>query len=405
MQATASPRRTTENGRIIVTLALSLLLASLGTSIANIALPTLAGAFAAPFAQVQWVVIAYLAALTVSVVAAGRLGDVHGLRRMLVAGAGLFAVASLACGLAPTLPALIAARAVQGVGAAFLMTLSLAMVRETMGEAQTGRAMGLLGTVSALGTAMGPTLGGLVIAAAGWRGVFLLQVPLAVLALAMTLLWLPRDTARSPSRLKAILPDVAMLPGLAVNLLVAAVMMTTLLVGPFFLRLGLGLGEVATGLVMSVGPVISILAGVPSGRAVDAWGAGRVIVTGLVLLAAGAIALAVLPGALGVAGYVLGIAVLTPGYQLFQSANNTAALARAEPARRGVVAGHLGLSRNLGLVLGASAMGAVFALGVGTSAFDRAGPAAITQGLTVAFGVCAGLMLGALTLTVRHAAR
>jgi MFS family permease len=315
MQATASPRRTTENGRIVAALALSLLLASLGTSIANIALPTLAGAFGAPFAQVQWVVIGYLGALTVSVVVAGRLGDVYGLRRMLVGGLSLFALASLACGLAPSLPALIAARAVQGVGAAFLMTLSLALVRETLGEAQTGRAMGLLGTVSALGTAMGPTLGGLVIAAADWRGVFLVQVPLAVLALSMALVWLPRDTStkRSPSRLKAILPEAAMLPGLAVNLLVAAVMMTTLLVGPFFLRLWLGLGEVATGLVMSVGPVISILGGVPSGRAVDTWGAGRVILIGLALLSTGVIALAVLPGALGVAGYVLGIAVLTPG--------------------------------------------------------------------------------------------
>ena len=140
------------NRGITAVLALSMLLASLGTSIANIALPALAGAFAAPFHAVQWVVVAYLAALTVSVVAVGRLGDRYGLRRMHLAGLALFAAASLLCGLAPSLWLLIAARALQGVAAAFLMTLSMALMRETAGDARLGRAMGLLGTVSALGT-------------------------------------------------------------------------------------------------------------------------------------------------------------------------------------------------------------------------------------------------------------
>src|SRR4051812_46407300 len=84
-------------------LALSMLLASLGTSIANIALPALAEAFGAPFQHVQWVVVAYLGALTVSVFIAGRLGDAKGLRRMLLVGLVLFALASLLCGLAPNL--------------------------------------------------------------------------------------------------------------------------------------------------------------------------------------------------------------------------------------------------------------------------------------------------------------
>src|SRR5262245_13305953 len=91
------------NRATTATLALSMLLAALGSSIANIALPTLAAAFAAPFPLVQGVVVAYLAALTVSTVIVGRLGDRYGLKRMHLTGLGLFAVASLLCGLAPNL--------------------------------------------------------------------------------------------------------------------------------------------------------------------------------------------------------------------------------------------------------------------------------------------------------------
>ena len=163
-------------------LALATLLASLGTSIANIALPTLAAAFSAPFAQVQAVVVAYLAGLTVSVLIAGRLGDRHGLKPMLAAGLVIFAGASLLCAVAPGLWLLIGARMLQGIGAAFLMTLALALMRQSASAARIGRAMGLLGTASALGTALGPPLGGLLIPLAGWRGLFWVQVPLAGLA-------------------------------------------------------------------------------------------------------------------------------------------------------------------------------------------------------------------------------
>lgn len=157
--------------RITITLALAMLLASLGTSIANVALPTLAEVFSAPFAQVQAVVVAYLAALTVSVVIAGRLGDNYGLKPMLALGLSVFALASLLCAVAPNLWLLIGARTLQGTGAAFLMTLPMALMRQTASETHMGRAMGLLGTVSALGTALGPSLGGLLIPA-GWRGIF-----------------------------------------------------------------------------------------------------------------------------------------------------------------------------------------------------------------------------------------
>lgn len=372
---------------ITITLALAMLLASLGTSIANIALPALAEAFSAPFAEVQAVVVAYLAALTIAVVIAGRLGDNHGLKPMLLVGLGLFFAGSLVCGIAPNLWSLIGARALQGIGAAFLMTLSMALMRQTASATSVGRAMGLLGTVSALGTALGPSLGGLLIPAMGWRGIFWVQLPLAAIAFLLAFAMLPNDAGMgktSSASLWSVL-NLTLLPNFLVNLLVATVMMTTLVVGPFYLSLGLGLKETLVGFIMAIGPVISIFSGVPSGRLVDAWGSSRVLAIGLALMAAGAFLLAFLPNIMGIVGYVLSIIVLTPGYQLFQSANNTAALASVPADRRGTVSGLLSLSRNIGLIGGASVMGAVFASGVGTEKLAHAGPVAIASGMQLTF--------------------
>ncbi|MBB5751628.1 MFS transporter [Prosthecomicrobium pneumaticum] len=380
-------------------LALAVLIAALGTSIANIALPALAEAFAAPFAAVQGVVVAYLAAMTAAVLVAGRIGDRYGLKPALIAGLGLFAAGSLLCALAPALPLLVAARVLQGVGAAFMTTLATALMRETAPEDRVGRAMGLAGTVSALGTALGPSLGGVLIPITGWRGVFWLQVPLAVLALGLAALGLPAAGARRTARAGRRWPSA---PGLWRNLianaLVAAVMMATLVVGPFYLALGLGLDPARVGLVMAIGPTLSIVSGVPSGRLVDRWGSGRVVALGLVLLAAGAALLAVLPPRIGVTGYGLALLVLTPGYQLFQAGNTTATLAAGRPETRGTLSGLLGLARNLGLIAGASAMGAVFAFGVGTEDFGRAGAAAIGAGMRLTFLVASGLMLAAIAV-------
>jgi MFS family permease len=165
---------------ILASLSMSMLMPSLDTSIANAGLPTLAQGLGATFAQVQWVVLAYLLAITAAIVSAGRLGDLLGRRRLLIAGIALFTLASLACGLAPTLAQLIAARALQGLGAAVMLALTVAMVGETLPRERTGSAMGLLGTMSAIGTTLGPSLGGLLMAGLGWRSIFLVNVPLGV---------------------------------------------------------------------------------------------------------------------------------------------------------------------------------------------------------------------------------
>lgn len=189
----------------LASLSLSMLLSSLGTSIANVALPTLALAFSATFQQVQWVVLAYLLAITTLIVSVGRLGDILGRRRLLLGGIALFTTASVLCAAAPSLAWLLAARATQGLGAATMMALTIAFVAETVPKAQTGSAMGLLGTMSAVGTALGPSLGGVLIGGLGWRSIFLVNLPLGILAFLLARHHLPADRqSRSTARFDAI---------------------------------------------------------------------------------------------------------------------------------------------------------------------------------------------------------
>lgn len=460
MAVAASAERTPSVRWALASLSLSMLLSSLGTSIANVGLPTLAQAFNASFQDVQWVVLAYLLAITTLIVSAGRLGDIAGRRRLLLAGIFLFTVASALSGAAPTLWLLIAARAAQGLGAAVMMALAMALVGETVSKARTGSAMGLLGTMSAIGTALGPSLGGFLIAGLGWRAIFLVNVPLGILAFLLAYRHLPVDIrgpktdragfdtigtlllaltlaayalamtigrgsfgplnmallsaavfgtglfvfaesrAASPLIRLAMFRDPVLSASLAMNVLVSTVVMATLAVGPFYLSRALGLGPALVGIVMSIGPIISALSGVPAGRVVDRLGAPFMVVVGLTSMAAGSIALSVLPAISGVAGYIAAIAVLTPGYQLFQAANNTAVMMDVHPGQRGVISGMLSLSRNLGLVTGASVMGAVFALASATIDITTAHPEAVAAGMRITFAVAAVLIGVALAIAV-----
>ncbi|MFJ5365595.1 MFS transporter [Pectobacterium punjabense] len=383
---------------ITITLALSILSASLGTSIANIALPTLTAIFSAPFAQVQAVVIAYLAAMAISVVIAGRLGDRYGLKPVFIAGLALFAVASLLCALAPQLWQLIVARTLQGIGAAFLMTLGMALLRQTAGEKHVGQAMGILGAVSALGTALGPSVGGWLLTTAGWRSLFWVQIPLVIIVLFLAFTLLPATQVKTKAQLSGISPIryMTLLPNLTINAAVASAMMTTLIIGPYYLGLGLSLHETLVGVVMAVGPAIAIFCGIPSGRLVDIWGFRRALYVGLSLVIAGTFMLAILPTLLGVTGYILSMVVLTPGYQLFQAANNTATLADIPGNQRGTVSGLLNLSRNIGLIVGASIMGQIFALSTGTEDFTHATPSSLASGLQFTFFLAGSMILAAI---------
>ena len=455
-----SAERTPSVRWALASLSLSMLLSSLGTSIANVGLPTLAQAFNASFQEVQWIVLAYLLAITTLIVSVGRLGDITGRRRLLLAGIVLFTVASVLCGVAPTLWLLIAARAAQGLGAAIMMALTMAFVGETVPKAKTGSAMGLLGTMSAIGTALGPSLGGVLIAGLGWRAIFLVNVPLGILtfllahrylpvdrrgpktdragfdtvgtlllaltlaayALAMTigrgsfgplnmalllaavfgvgLFVLAEARAASPLIRLAMFRDPVLSASLAMSALVSTVMMATLVVGPFYLSRALGLDAALVGLVLSVGPLVAALTGVPAGRIADRFGAQRMTIVGLIGMAAGSFILSMMPATLGIPGYIAPIVVITAGYALFQTANNTAVMTDIRPDQRGVISGMLNLSRNLGLITGASVMGAVFALASATTDITTARPEAVATGMRITFAVAAMLIVVALAIAV-----
>lgn len=444
----------------LASLSLSVLLSSLGISIANVGLPTLAQAFNASFQDVQWVVIAYLLTITTLIVSVGRLGDLIGRRRLLLAGIFLFTVASALCGFAPTLWLLIGARALQGLGAAIMMALTMAFIGETVSKAKTGSTMGLLGTMSAIGTALGPSLGGLLIAGFGWQAIFLITVPLGLLTLLLAQRYLPADrqaqkigragfdplgtlllaltlaayalamtTGRglgmalllaalvgaglfiwvearvaSPLIRLAIFRDPGLCGGLAMSALVSTVMMATLVVGPFYLSDGLGLDAARVGLALAVGPFVSALTATPAGRFADRFGAQRMTALGLGGMAAGCLLLATLPDTLGVGGYIAPLVVVTIGYALFQTANNTAVMSDIATEQRGVIAGMLNLSRNLGLITGASAMGAVFAFASATTDIAMAHPEAVATGMRITFAAALALVIVALAIAFANRA-
>jgi len=442
----------------LASLSLSMLLSSLGTSSANVGLPTLAHAFNASFQTVQWVVLAYLLAITSLIVSVGRLGDITGRRRLLLAGIFLFTVASVMCGVAPMLGWLIAARAAQGIGAAVMMALTMAFVGETVPKAKTGSALGLLGTMSAIGTALGPSLGGILIAGLGWRAIFLVNVPLGLVAFFLAHRYLPVDRqtpkmdragfdklgtlllaltlaayalamtmgrgrfgslnvilllavvggvglfvivearAASPLIRLAMFRDPMLSASLAMSALVATVIMATLVVGPFYLSRALGLDAALVGLLLSVGPLVAALTGVPAGRIADRFGAQHMTTVGLIAMATGAFILCLLPVAFGIFGYITPIAIMTAGYGLFQTANNTAVMTDIRPDQRGVISGMLNLSRNLGLITGASVMGAVFTFASATSDITTARPEAVATGMRITFAVAGCLIIAALAI-------
>lgn len=327
-----------------------------------------------------------------------------------------------------------------------MMSLAVAMVGDLVPKARIGRAMGLLGTVSAVGTALGPSLGGALVGGCGWPAVFhvmalaggaalllawrtlppdarvgdrrpsldlagtaLLALSLGAYALSATLpakpparaalaagaalgvLLFALVQARSPAPLiePLLLRDPRVGAGLVALGLVSAVLMATLVEGPFYLSGGLGLDPAATGLVMSVGPAAVALVGVPAGRLADRLGRRAVALSGLGAVVLGSAMMAWLPGRSGVGGYVASLSLIATGYALFQVASNAAVMGAA-PDQRGLTSALLALARNLGLVTGDSAMGALFALG--SQLAEGLGPAASGDaGLRLTFSAATAL--------------
>lgn len=172
---------------ILATCILASSLAFVDGSVTNVGLPAIGNSLAASAAQLQWVINAYLLPLSALLLLGGAAGDRYGRQRLLVLGTVLFGLASAACALAPGIDVLLAARAVQGVGAAVLMPNSLAVLGVTFTGAARGRATGIWAGVGAVMSAIGPVLGGWLIDTVGWRAIFLLNLPLAAGAIILAL--------------------------------------------------------------------------------------------------------------------------------------------------------------------------------------------------------------------------
>lgn len=373
---------------ILAALSLCMLLSSLGISIANVGLPALATAFHASFQAVQWVLLCYLLAVTTCIIGIGRLGDSLNRRRLLLAGIALFTAASLACALAPQLWLLLAARLAQGLLALWLAWRYLPNgARAATRPEPFDRAGTLLLGGALLCYSLAMTLG------RGDFGALNLALMLGALLAAGVFIRVERR-AVSPLLAPTMFRHPALTAGLAASALVMTVMTATLVVGPFYLSRALGLSAAQVGLVMSAGPAVAILTGIPAGYLVDRFGSQRIAQLGLAAVAAGAGLLSLL-GRWGVLGYVAPIALLTAGYALFQVANNTVLMKDLFPERRGLIAGMVNLARNLGAITGASAMGALFYL---ASQRVAGAAAAAAYGMRVTYGAAALLALAALLI-------
>ena len=170
----------------LLAISLGYLIVILDATAVTVALPLVGRELGGSIGALQWVLDAYTLVFAALLLSAGTLADRLGARRAFLAGSGLFAVASAACGAAPAVGALIAARALQGIGAALLVPSSLALVRAAYPErGAQARALGVWGGVGGAGAAAGPLLGGLLASGAGWRAVFLLNLPIAAAAIAL----------------------------------------------------------------------------------------------------------------------------------------------------------------------------------------------------------------------------
>lgn len=447
---------------VLTGLSLAIVLSQLGTNIVTVALPTLVDKFDVTFGAVQWVVVSYLLVVTTLIVGVGRFGDQLGKKRLYLWGLGIFVAASVLCALSTNLPLLIAGRAGQGLGGAILMALSFAFVGEVFPKERTGFAMGVLSTMFSFGIALGPSLGSLALAAFGWQAVFWVNLPFGLLAFLLIRRYLPNVVdapkhpipvgrfdwlgtimlaltlaayalamtfsgnqgfgapivlqlglgavvalvlflavqvkARSPLLKLALFRNVLLSTSMVMSVLVYAVLMATVVLGPFFLSKALGLDTRMVGLVMTAGPLAAALMGVPAGTMADRIGAQLTMVVGLALFASGAFVMSWVSIAGGVWVYVIAILLISVGLAFFQTPNNTAVMNDARPEQRGLISGLLALARNLGLITGASLMGAIYASVVGNASSET--PDSVVAGMRVAFQVAAAMALASFLLSL-----
>jgi DHA2 family methylenomycin A resistance protein-like MFS transporter len=185
---------------VLASMCLGLAMLMIDTFIVNVALPAIGADLSAGLGRVEWTVTGYVLVVGVMPVAMGRLGDILGRRRIYLSGLAVFVTASLACGLAPTIEALIAFRVLQGIAAATIMPGTLSILTNVFPAHQRGLAIGIWGGVSGLGLIAGPVLGGLLVSSGEWRWIFLVNLPVGLLAALMARAFVPETRDETASR-------------------------------------------------------------------------------------------------------------------------------------------------------------------------------------------------------------
>jgi len=395
-------------------------MATLDGSIVNIALPSIGGAFGVDLALVEWVVVAYLLVVGSLLLPFGRLGEVISFRKVYLAGFAVFTGASVLCGLAPGIGALIAFRALQGIGAAMLMAMGPAIVARTFGPGERGRALGLNAISVSIGLSLGPALGGLLTELATWRAIFLVNLPIGLIAIAWAARVLPLDrpgrresfdipgAALAAAGLLALLLALnqggawgwtspatlgllLLAAGLGIAFVVverrtAAPMMDLRLFGirafsaglasvfvafaglftatfllPFLLQEGEGFGPLEAGLLITPIPIAAAVVAPFSGSLSDQIGPRLPASLGIALLAAGLLSLTTLPPAFGPGDLAWRLVLVGAGQGLFMSPNSSAVLGAVPRPRLGTASGMSAETRVVGQAIGIVVSAAVVA--------------------------------------------
>jgi EmrB/QacA subfamily drug resistance transporter len=441
---------------VMLGIGLGVLMYTIDTSIVNIALPTLVQDLHTDFATVQWVGLSYVLVVTSLVLGAARLGDLLGKKPLYLGGLIVFTLSSLLCGWAPSIAILIGARALQGLGAVMISALGAAIIVEVFPAAERGKALGIIGAVVSLGIALGPSIGGAIIGIAGWRMIFLVNLPIGILASLVVNKYVPNTRQNSTERgfdlwgsaaisivlvcfslgmtegqkqgfdqslpLGLLLIAVIGLAGfillegrvsqpmLALSLFRSKIFSLSLLTGwlifmalggssfliPFFLQLVWHYPIAHIGLLMAVTPMIGGFVSPLAGNLTDRFGTRSIMLIGSILMAIGCFAVSTLDGQMRDTDYLLRVIPLGLGWGIFQSPNNTAILTAVPPERLGIASGLLSLTRTLGQTTGLPLFATIFATsalaGTNLKNVTLASPGAIVDGFQSTFQV-AGLMV------------
>jgi EmrB/QacA subfamily drug resistance transporter len=438
---------------VLLPIGVGTFMSALDGSVVNTVLPLLRGELHTSVAGIEWVMTVYLLVVSALLLGVGRAGDLYGHKRIYISGFVLFVVGSALCGLASSAGMLIGMRAVQACGAAMLYANSPAILTKSFPAAQRGRVLGAQVTFTYLGLTTGPSLGGWLASAFGWRSIFYINVPLGVLAVVLALRVIEDDRPESAVEtfdfagaalftggLVALL--VALNRGHAwgwfapatVALLAAAILMlaiffvverrrtdpmldlslfrsrvltastvtallnyiclySVLFVVPFLLIQARGLNTQQAGLVMTAQPIVVALVTPFSGTLSDRIGSRVLAALGMFVLSLGLVLLATTAGAPSLAPIAASLGVVGLGIGLFVSPNNSALMGAAPRHRQGIAAGILATARNVGMVLGVGLAGAVF-----TTVLTRGGASAVNA--SVVYGVQASLYVAAAVAAV-----